>query len=183
MKGVVFNLLEEFIIANSDGDTYEEILDECTFVTDGPFVGPGTYPDEDLIMLVGKTVEKLGISAPAALRAFGKGLFPKLAATLPHDMTDYPHPKPFLMIVHQIIHMEVRKLYEDVAPPLFEFGDPAPDKLVIRHQSKRQMYDLMDGLIDGVADHFECPIEFTRQVQGDGSEAFFVYELTFDRAA
>jgi hypothetical protein len=125
MKGVVFNLLEEFIIANSDEDTYEEILDECTFVTDGPFVGPGTYPDEYLIMLVGK----------------------------------------------------------DVAPPLFEFGDPAPDKLVIRHQSKRQMYDLMDGLIDGVADHFECPIEFTRQVQGDGSEAFFVYELTFDRAA
>ena len=134
-------------------------------------------------MLVGKTVEKLGISAPAALRAFGKWLFPKLAATLPHDMTDYPHPKPFLMIVHQIIHMEVRKLYEDVAPPLFEFGDPAPDKLVIRYQSKRQMYDLMDGLIDGVADHFECPIAFTRQVQGDGSEAFCVYELTFDRAA
>ena len=87
------------------------------------------------------------------------------------------------MIVHQIIHMEVRKLYEDVAPPLFEFGDPAPDKLVIRYQSKRQMYDLMDGLIDGVADHFECSIEFTRQVQGDGSEAFCVYELTFDRAA
>ena len=94
MKGVVFNLLEEFIIENSDEDTYEEILDECTFVTDGPFVGPSTYPDEDLIMLVGKTVEKLGISAPAALRAFGKWPFPKLAATLPHDMTDSRTPSP-----------------------------------------------------------------------------------------
>ena len=183
MKGVVFNLLEEFIIESSNEETFEEIIDECDFVTQEPFVGPGTYPDEDLVMLVGKTVDKLGIPAPDALRAFGKWLFPKLASMVPDSMTDYPHPKPFLLTVHDIIHVEVRKLYDDASPPMFEYEDPAPDKLVIRYQSSRQMYDLMDGLIDGVADHYDCPIEFTREVRDEGGQPFCVYELTFARAA
>ena len=75
MKGVVFNLLEEFIIANSDGDTYEEILDECTFVTDGPFVGPGTYPDEDLIMLVGKRWRNSAFQHPQLCAPSASGSF------------------------------------------------------------------------------------------------------------
>jgi hypothetical protein len=67
MKGIIFNMLEQFIIETADIDTYEEILDECQFSTAEPFIGPGTYPDADLMQIVGKTVEKLQIPLPDVL--------------------------------------------------------------------------------------------------------------------
>ena len=79
MKGVIFNYLEEFITENWGEEKYEEILGECPLKTKEPFVGPGTYPDTDLLAIVSKTVEKLGITLPDALRSFGKFCFPKLS--------------------------------------------------------------------------------------------------------
>ena len=56
MKGVVFNMLEEFVVENAGEEVFEEILYTCEFITVEPFVGPGTYPDEDLNELVSKTI-------------------------------------------------------------------------------------------------------------------------------
>ena len=179
MKGVIFNLFEEFVIENWGEETYEAILDECELATKEPFVGPGTYADEDLMLIVGKAVEKLGIPLSDGMRAFGKWILPKLMEQVPKSMTDFEHPKDFLQTVHGIIHVEVRKLYSDAEPPQFTYADPAPDRLIIQYQSKRRMYDLMDGLIDGVAEYFDCPIEFKRELkQGEGGE-MAEYDLTF----
>jgi hypothetical protein len=179
MKGVIFNLLEEFIIEIADEDTYEEILDGVTLVTREPFVGPGTYPDEDLVALVTKTVERLGMPAPAALRAFGKWIFPKLAAMVPPELTDFDHPKEFLKTVDRIIHVEVQKLYEHAAPPKFYYEDPGPDSLIMRYHSERKMYDLMDGLLEGVAEHYKVPIQYERAETEWNGKQVCEYQLTF----
>ena len=60
MKGIIFNLPEEFVVETFGVDAYEEILAASELRTTDPVVGPGTYPDEDLLALVGKTVERLG---------------------------------------------------------------------------------------------------------------------------
>ena len=181
MKGVIFNLFEAFVIENWGEETFEEILDECDLVTKEPFVGPGTYPDEDLLKIVGKAVEKLGIPLSDGVQAFGKWILPKLMEQVPENMTDFDHPKDFLQTVHDIIHVEVRKLYSDAEPPRFTYKDPAPNRLIILYQSKRRMYDLMDGLIDGVAEYFDCPIEFTRALRQQEGGEVAEYELTFAR--
>ena len=183
MKGVVFNMLEEFVIETTDEETFEEILDECSFITKEPFVGPGTYPDEDLLELVSKTIAKLDLPLPDALKAFGKWSFPKLAEKVPGWLTDYDHPKKFLLTVEEIVHVEVRKLYKDADPPRFDFEDPGPDQLVINYQSGRQLYDFMDGLIEGVAEHFDTPIAYTREMVGDNGDKFCKYNLTFGKGA
>jgi len=78
MKGVIFDLVEEFIIEISDEETFEEIFSDCNFITEEPFVGLGIYPDEDLMELLNKAITKLNIPLPDALRSFGKGSFPNL---------------------------------------------------------------------------------------------------------
>ena len=178
MKGVIFNLFEEFVVENWGEEAFEVILDECDLETEEAFVGPGTYPDGDLLQLVGKAVEKVGISLPDAVRAFGKWILPRLMEQVPDSMTAFDHPKPFLQTIHDVIHVEVRKLYKDAQPPAFTYQDPAPDRLIITYRSPRRMYDLMDGLIDGVGDHFNSPIEFTREIEPDGDGAA-VYDLKF----
>lgn len=160
MKGIIFNLLEKFITQNWGEEQYDEILGECSLQTKEPFVGPGTYPDEDLVAIVTKAVEKLAVPLPDALRAFGKFCFPELAKRYPVFVTPYRHPKPFLQTVDSIIHVEVKKLYEDAKLPRFYYDDPAPDRLVIVYESERRMCQVMEGLIEGVAEFYHSPIQY-----------------------
>mgnify|MGYP001610707167 CR=1 FL=1 len=54
MKGIVFNLLEEYITDVLGEDAYDAIVGECDLITREPFIGPGTYPDEDLVEIITK---------------------------------------------------------------------------------------------------------------------------------
>ena len=41
MKGVIFNLFEEFVCESFGDEVWEEILDSAELKTQEPFVGPG----------------------------------------------------------------------------------------------------------------------------------------------
>src|SRR3990170_390737 len=155
MKGVVFNLLEEYIEENLGDGKYEDILDGCTLKTQEPFVGPGTYPDEDLIAIVSETIRVAGIPLPEALRSFGMSCFHKLSEKFSGFVAPYNHPKPFLKSIESIIHVEVKKLYQDAVPPGFTYIDSAYDSLIIQYSSKRRLCHFMEGLIDGVAGYYK----------------------------
>lgn len=179
MKGIVFNLLEDFITEKAGAEKYEEILSSCELKTKEPFVGPGSYPDEDLLEIVGKTVQAMGITLPEALRAFGRFCFPKLAEKFPFFVTPYKHPKPFLMTVETVIHVEVKKLYKDAEPPTFSYEEPSPDILIMRYRSKRKLCFLMEGLLEGVADYYRSPIrQRQKRCMIEGAEECD-FELTF----
>lgn len=160
MKGVIFNLLEQFIEGELGEGKYEEILSACDLETQEPFVGPGSYPDENLMAIVGQTVEASGLPAPEALRRFGRFCFPILAEKFPVFLEPHNHPKPFLMSVDSIVHVEVRKLYEGALLPDFTYENPGPDRLVIRYRSARRLCYFMEGLVEGVADVYETPIRY-----------------------
>ncbi|MFQ5586113.1 MAG: heme NO-binding domain-containing protein, partial [Thermodesulfobacteriota bacterium] len=123
MKGVIFNLLEQFIAENFGEEKYEEIVTECALKTGEPFVGPGTYPDEDLIAIVSRAVETLGIAPPEALHGFGRFCFPKLAEKFPDFVQPFKHPKPFMKTIDSVIHVEVKKLFKDAEPPRFIYEE------------------------------------------------------------
>lgn len=179
MKGIVFNLLEEFVIENWGEETYEAVLDSAQLETQEPFVGPGTYPDADLVELLVKTCEKVGAEAPDALRAFGKFCFPKLAEVGAVFLEGHDHPKSFLLSVHDVIHVEVRKLYEHANPPEFAYEDPGDGQLVMAYRSKRNLCAFMEGLLQGTGDFFETPIEFKKTTcRHDGAD-WCRYELAF----
>ncbi len=179
MKGVVFNLFEQFVVDNWGDDVYEAILEETTLVTTEPFVGPGTYPDEDFLALVIKATEKLNVPLPDAVRAFGKFCFPKLADVFPNFVNMHTHPKDFLKTIDSVIHVEVRKLFKDAQTPAFRFEDPSPQKLVLIYESPRKFYEFAEGLLDGVSDYFKTPIQHSRTVSTENGQEFARFELTF----
>jgi hypothetical protein len=179
MKGVIFNLLEDFITQGWGEDAYEEILALCPFHGQEPFVGPKTYPDADLLALVARASEKLGVPVPDAIHAFGRYLFPRLATKYPIFLDGYAHPKPFLKTINDVIHVEVRKLFKDAEPPSITWSDAGPDGLVLRYVSKRRLCDLMGGLLDGAADWFKTPIHYAhKRCMKDGADACELH-LTF----
>ena len=161
MKGVVFNLLEDFITEGWGADTYEDILSRCPLHTREPFIGPSTYPDADLLALVGKTCERLGVSTTDALHAFGRFLFPRLAEKVPSFLHGHVHPRTFLKTVDDVIHVEVKKLFKGALTPRITWEDGPDDTLVLHYQSSRKMCALFTGLLAGAGEHFHVPLEWS----------------------
>ena len=70
-----------------------------------------------------------------------------------------------------MIHLEVRKLYQDSKLPVFQYSDPSKDELIITYYSERKLYPFLEGMINGVSDHFGVAISQTNKVyQKDGVE-------------
>ncbi len=157
MKGVVFVLFEEFIIDGWGEETFEDLLDLCPHVASTPIVGPKTYPDEWLIDMLTAACGRLGVSAPDALRAFGRFALPGLIGRFPNFLEGAGHPRALLLQLHDIIHVEVRKLLEGASPPDFRYEDPGDGGLIMHYHSRRRLCHFMEGLLDGLGDHFNVP--------------------------
>lgn len=160
MKGVVFNLLEEFVTQGWGEDAYERILDRCPMKNGAVYVGPETYPDSELVTIVSTACAELGVEPDVALRAFGRFMFPRLAAKYPIFVRNHTHPRSFLKTINDVIHVEVRKLMRDAHPPSIRWSEPSPDELVLTYESSRGLCAVMEGLLAGTADYFETPFDF-----------------------
>lgn len=178
MKGAIFNIFEDFVVEHHGEDTYDEILESCKLQTDGIFVGPGTYPDADLLEIVGKTIEKLGVPLDQALLSFGQYLFKGLHRGHPNFAESQPNLKSFLESIDGVIHIEVNKLYPDAVTPKFEYHSPDADTLEITYTSKRNLPDLVEGLILGAADHFKEKVQISRS-SVDDAKSVWKFHLKF----
>lgn len=179
MKGVMFNLLEDFIVEGWSEETYETIFARCPLHTTEPFVGPGTYPDADMLAIVSATSAQLGLSVPETLRRFGRFLAPELVARFPIFAEGFSHPKPFLLSIHDVVHVEVKKLMPSAQPPDFTYEDRGPDGLCVRYSSARGLCHLMEGLLDGVADAFGVRIAHHQRTCRHRGGEHCTFELTF----
>ena len=179
MKGIIFNITENFIADNFGEEVYDEIIETCNLITTEPFVGPGTYPDEDLVEILVKSSEKLDIPVPELLKKLGEYSFRKLADRHPGFLAGFTHPKPFLKTVDGIIHVEVKKLYNGAYLPTFEYAEPADDELIITYFSERKLYPFMEGLINGVAGYFEQPITQSHRVYDKNGVEYCDFHLKF----
>jgi len=179
MKGIIFNIAEGFITEKYGEHMLEDIIANCKLQTKEPFVAPGTYPDSDLMEIVVKSADKLDMTANEFLKKLGNYTFGQLAERYPNFVSEYDHPKDFLKTVETVIHVEVRKLYQDTKLPSFQYTEPSEKELIITYYSERKLYALMEGLIDGVADYFRVAIDQSHNIyQKDGAE-YCDFHLTF----
>ncbi len=181
MKGVVFNILEDFVVDNFGDEKWEEIYEMCPLQTSEPFVGPKTYPDTDLFSIVSTTCSVLGVEPAFALRAFGKYAFPRLAGKFPVFLEGFTEAKPFLLSVDGVIHVEVAKLMEGSVLPKFEYSGDNPDQLQIHYSSKRGLCHLMEGLLDGVAEHFGETITHTQSACAHEGAEHCTFDIKFEK--
>ena len=165
MKGIIFNQLENMVTETLGLEAWDTLLNETALSTkDGLFVGPNTYPDEDLFALVATASRVTGTPAADLVRTFGRYLFPRLVASHPMFIKPDMTAKSFLLSVDRVIHVEVRKLDANAGLPTISYENPAPNQLIMLYRSPRALCALAEGLIEGVGAHFDEPIE-TRQLE------------------
>jgi len=184
MKGVVFNILDSLIVEKFGDEMMETIYDEVVFTSDAPpFIGPETYPDSDLLQIVALLSEKTGIPATDLVFAFGRFMFPVLANEFPVFFEGITSPLEFLETVDGIIHVEVKKLFAQAAPPSIRIDRVDAEHAVVHYRSERKLCRLMEGLLEGVAAHFGTGISYShRQCMLDGADEC-ILDIQFGRSS
>jgi len=172
MKGSIFKLFEEFVTERFGPDAYEDLLDETSLETTEPFVGPGTYPAGDLVALLTTASTHHDTSVDDLLRGLGRSAFSSLAGAVPTLMEGLDDPRDFLLGLESVIHTEVRKLYPDADPPRFTAVELDPTSLELRYESALGLFSLVEGLLDGLGDWYDCAVGHER-LTVDGTNAIF----------
>ena len=162
MKGIIFIALNEVIEDNFGLTVWDEVLQEVQPESEGIYISAESYSDQELFALVGALSTKLAIPVPTLIATFGEALFPKLAHKFPVFLEKQPSLKHFLMTIHDVIHVEVKKLFTEPNLPTIEYIDPGNDGLTMIYRSKRKLCHLSEGLIKGAANEFKTSVSIVQ---------------------
>lgn len=153
MKGIVFNILEQVVSREHGEETWDRLLDEAHL--DGAYSAVGSYPDEQLLRLVGTASEALATPPDEIVRWFGRAALPEFQSRYPGFFAAHTSARSFILTLNDIIHPEVRKLFPGAYAPHFNFDDSVDGQLSLEYHSDRQMCAFAEGLIEGAAAHFD----------------------------
>ena len=184
MKGSIFKHFEAFVAEHWGEEFWESILDRVQLETEGPFLGPAHYPDQDLLTIVGTTVAELGVPLPEALRLFGRFLFHKLEGEAPQFVSEAPDLLSFLQTVDGVIHVEVQKLSPEAYLPSIRCEPLGPGSMRMHYRSQRPFCQLFLGLVEGAAQRFDASLErFHESACTHRGDAQCTFEFHFQQAA
>lgn len=159
MLGVVFTTLIDMLEENVSPDFADEVLVEADFPHQGAYTAVGYYPFEEMVTLLTILSNKTGKTVNELLYDYGIYLFNTLINAHPQVATDKYSVVDILKSLEDDIHVQVRKLYADADLPTFEVIDSSDSHIDLLYTSKRELYALAEGLIDGAAARFNNKIE------------------------
>lgn len=179
MKGIIFNLLESFISDNFDDEFLEEVYDKSELSDDvPPFLGPVTYPDEQLVSMLKYVSRSIDIEIGKLLYDFGKYSIPVLADRYPVFFENNISSIEFLSSINDMHHLEVHKLYPDATPPDFKIEQINEKIMILKYSSERKLCDLAKGLIIGVGHHYNESINILKQQCMSENDSECVFEIS-----
>ena len=178
MKGVVFNVLEQLVARDFGEDTWDALLDASGL--DGVYTSLGSYPDEDLALLVSAASAALVMPPDEVVVWFGRNALPLFADRYPQLFAPHDSTRSFVLTLNDIIHPEVRKLYPGADVPEFDF-DVREGVVVMGYRSARKLCSFAEGLLLGAADHYGERLTIEQPVCMKRGDDQCVLEIAFAR--
>jgi len=110
MKGIVYTLFSQLVEEKFGIEVWDEILDDVKPESEGVYTSTDSYDNQELFALVGALSKKTGVDVPDLVRAFGQFSLGEFARRYP-VFFENTNAKAFLKSIHDVIHVEVKKLY------------------------------------------------------------------------
>ena len=167
MRGIVFLMFESFVIERRGYDAYEDLLDAVAGRLDAtdPFIGAGTYRDDDLLALVDAEADASASSRSQILRELGSFCFPRLAKRYAWVLAGQRSLPMFMSYL--------RRTSRDRAGFALEQN---AGSLRITYRSPPSLCVLGDGLLDGVSEYFATPLALAHVACVDRGDPSCVWE-------
>lgn len=179
MKGIVFTELLELVEDKFGSEVVDVIIEKADLPNAGAYTAVGTYDHAELVRIVQELSELAKVDFGELVKIFGEYLFGRLIAGYPVFLEGMADAEQMLRSVHDIIHVEVKKLYPEAELPSFSYDTHDDGRLIMRYQSSRGFADLAEGLITGCAKHFNESAEIEREDLHDGQNTDVRFTIRF----
>lgn len=174
MKGIVFTDLIEMVEEGHGLEVADKLLSHPDLSTGGVYIATGTYPIEDLEILLAELQKALGADRDSLLKIFSGHLFQTFETKYASLLDSYSDTFSLLKMIESHIHVEVKKLYPDAELPEFEVEKDTEDQLVLVYKSTRHLEALAEGLMAATAKHFNETIEIKKETLSTESTRFIL---------
>ena len=181
MLGLVFTEFVELVEDKFSPEIADAVIDEVAAPHGGAYTAVGYYPHEEMMTMVGSLSRQTGVPAPDLVRTFGGHLLHRFAAVHGDMFARHGNLFDFVASVHDEIHVEVRKLYDQAALPSFTVLSRDDRELRLLYQSPRAMEQLAQGLLEQAAVHYGEPCDI-RHAPHDGPQGAGVLFTLVKRA-
>ena len=145
MHGLIFASFRDYLLTEHGSALTNEVL-----AGEPQYTLSEAYPDEQFLALLGRALERTGLTADELLFEFGvftaATTFARLYSILfKHSAT----ARDFLLTVETPIHDVVRETMPEAQPPRLAVTDLGENGLEIVYTSPRRICALLRGLIEG----------------------------------
>ncbi|WP_077339965.1 heme NO-binding domain-containing protein [Pseudocolwellia agarivorans] len=161
MQGSIFTAFSDMIIEKMGMEQWNELIEKTEPASQGMYTTGEQYADSELVNMVVVLSEKTGIEPEKLIQAFGQYLFTSLYANCPTDVSNIKTLREFLLSIHSVIHVEVKRLHPNAYLPKFEYEDGEGTDLIMYYSSKRKLCHASIGLIYGAAKQFDEEISIS----------------------
>lgn len=168
MKGIIFTNFCSMVEQQFGERMLDDILEEAAPESGGAYTSLGDYPHSELLDLVACLSRRSGVEADTLVHAFGGYLIEVFRQQFSAYFDRAPDAFSFLIMVPDVIHREVRKLYDHAIPPGFEYHRESPDQLVLIYSSARPLATLARGMIEACCRHYGEEIRVEHTALPDG---------------
>ncbi|MGQ7843124.1 heme NO-binding domain-containing protein [Granulosicoccus sp. 3-233] len=158
MKGIVFNIFADLVTDNFGMEVWDKLIQDTAPASGAIYTSAEVYPDGELIAYVGALSELTGAEPADLIRTFGTYMMHKFHKLHPEYMADHT-AKSFLENVHDVVHVEVKKLHPEALLPEFVYESRGDAQLTMLYSSPRKLCHLAEGLVVGTAEIFGENIE------------------------
>jgi len=164
MKGVVFIALNELVESQYGMAAWEQILAEVNPECGGIYTSTEEYPDEEVVRFVQVISKTLNVDSSIVTRSFGNFLFGELNKKYDIFTRLSEDFFAFLDSIENVIHKEVRKLYNSPNLPTLDCTIVDDKTLIMQYHSPRKLCYLAEGLIQGAAEYYDKEITIEHPV-------------------
>jgi hypothetical protein len=164
VKGIVLVALERYLIERHGEAAWEQIFDTAgpALSTQDPWVGPGTYPDKDLLTVIDVAAAHTGTDTSTLLRNLGNFSFAHIAARYGWAVAGHRDLRAFLGALERKVHPEVDRMSPGARTPDVRFTWTSETTFSVSYRSPRALCSYAEGMLLGVATHFGASLALAK---------------------
>ena len=163
MKGIVFREFMEMVESTFGDEMAEKLIEDNDLESNGIYTAVGTYDHQELVAMAITLSKETGLPVDALVEAFGNYLFGRFLELFP-IFFNHGTSFEFLDTIHDVVHVEVLKLYPEATLPDFVSKIEEDGRtLHFEYRSPRHFADLAVGLMKGAFDHWNETVEMERE--------------------
>jgi hypothetical protein len=160
--GIIFDELEKYV-GREHGEAGLSRMRALTGRDAGGYQLDGSYPDEELNLIVKDLAEATGKAPDVLLEQFAEAMVPGLLAVYGILVNPRWSFLDLLVNTERVIHKGVRLSSRSAEPPAIQAQRVGREAVRIVYRSRRRLCSVAKGIVRGAATHYGVAITITEE--------------------